>query len=703
MKKIIVCSFFLLVYNFTFAQVASISPSSAFQGQTLTTTITLASGVMMSASPPIGTSDIYLQQGSNIIYTTYFDQSQIYPSPIYPYFSDSLTTNFTIPSNAVPGWYDVHVISQGGIPNVFPIITDNILSNGFLVRLTNSCNVPTGISVTNITNTSAQINWNAQVADTFRIRYVTGSSAYQYIDVDGAGGIVNTTLLNLLPGTTYNVEVSTKCQGVSSTYSIPIVSFTTLPTTINCVRPNGIVVNAITNTSAAINWTNFVSADTFRIRYSVSGSGNYRYINYDGTLPHIYTLQNLQPATTYDIQVSSICLGVSSGYSPTISFVTTSTPVNCTRPWGLSSSNTTNVSVILSWSPYVAADTFRIRYREVSSGNYFYINKNGSGGNNLTLTNLQANTAYYWQVSSICLGVSSGYSSTSFFTTLNIPVSCSRPHSLSTSNITNVSVLISWSNLVTADTFRIRYSEVGSGINKYFNQPGTSGYSAILNGLNPNTNYQFQISSICTGTSSGYSSMANFTTSNVPVGCTIPYNLSTTNITNVSADISWTPMVSADSFLVRYSVNGTTNYLWKKISGAGGIYATSLTGLASVTTYQWQVRTICNGQPISSYSSPSIFGTPLKLSHNNSDLNNSLVVFPNPAHDQLNIHFTSANNGKLKISITDIRGKKLVENEFGISQGENIFETNISQLSPGIYFLIFSDGDFFKQERIIIY
>ena len=703
MKKIIVSSFFLLVYNFTFAQVASITPTSAFQGQTLTTTITLASGVMMSASPPIGTSDIYLQQGSNIIYTTYFDQSQIYPSPIYPYFSDSLTTNFTIPSNAVPGWYDVHVISQGGIPNVLPILTDNILPNGFLVRLVNSCTVPSGISVSNITNTGAQINWNAQVADTFRIRYKTGSSAYQYKDVDGAGSVVNSTLLNLLPGTTYTIEVSTKCQGVSSTYSIPIVSFTTLPITISCVRPNGIFTNSITNNSAAINWTNYVTADTFRIRYSVSGSGNYRYINYDGTLPHVYTLQNLQPATTYDIQVSSICLGVSSGYSPAISFVTSSTPVNCVRPWGLSSSNTTNISASLSWSPYVVADTFRIRYREVSGGNYIYVNKNGSGSNNFTLSNLQANTAYFWQVSSICLGVSSGYSSTSFFTTLNIPVACSRPHSLSVSNITNVSALISWSNLVSADTFRIRYSEVGSGINRYLNQPGTSGYSAILSGLNPNTNYQFQISSICTGTSSGYSTMATFSTSNVPVACTIPYNLTSTNITNSTADISWTPLVTADSFLVRYSVNGSTSYLWKKISGAGGINSTTLTSLLPLTTYQWQVRTLCNGQPISSYSSLSIFGTPLKISRSTTDLKQNIEVYPNPAHDRITIYFTSSENEKEQIFITDISGKKIIHNEIKISQGENIFETDISQLSPGIYFLIISDGSHQEQKRIIVY
>ena len=196
--------------------------------------------------------------------------------------------------------------------------------------------------------------------------------------------------------------------------------------------------------------------------------------------------------------------------------------------------------------------------------------------------------------------------------------------------------------------------------------------------------------------------MATFSTSNVPVASAIPYNLTSTNITNSTADISWTPLVTADSFLVRYSVNGSTSYLWKKISGAGGINSTTLTSLLPLTTYQWQVRTICNGQPISSYSSSSIFGTPLKISRSTTDLKQNIEVYPNPAHDRITIYFTSSENEKEQIFITDISGKKIIQNEIKISQGENVFETNISQLSPGIYFLIISDGSHQEQKRIIV-
>ncbi|MFN8164695.1 MAG: hypothetical protein U0X76_00605 [Bacteroidia bacterium] len=116
----------------------SIRPNNTYTGTTLTTHYT-PSGLMMNGSPPQGASDIYLQQGSNIIYTNSFDpMAQIYSGLPFYFWSDSLFTDFTIANNAVPGWYDVHVISYDHDPNdpwwpATPI--DNVLTSGFLVAL----------------------------------------------------------------------------------------------------------------------------------------------------------------------------------------------------------------------------------------------------------------------------------------------------------------------------------------------------------------------------------------------------------------------------------------------------------------------------------------------------------------------------------------------------------------------------------------
>lgn len=595
MKKILLATFLYFSICFVKAQVVSISPSSAFRGQTLTTTITMANGVMFNSSASLGTNDIYLQQGATTIFTDFYT----WPMGLPPFFDDLFTADFTIPTGAPFGWYDVHVITyDNSQPWLGSIPVDNILANGFLVPQVNSCPVPTGVSASAITNTTATINWvSPTVADTFRIRYKTATSGYFYKDVNGSGGLTSTSFNNLSPGETYFFDVSTICNGgISSTYSVPVLSFTTGTTVVPCIRPYSLSTTGITNTSATILWTNYVTADTFRIRYSVFGSGIVQYLDV-----------------------------------------------------------------------------------------------NGSGGSTATLNNLQANTQYTYQVSSICSSVSSGYSFTGFFTTLSTPVACARPHNVSSSNVTNVSALISWTNMVSADTFRIRYNVQGSFSFMYFNQVGTAGNSATLTGLYPNTTYYFSVSSICSGVSSGYCGSNSFTTLPALVSCVIPTGLATSNITNNSADISWSQYVSADTFLVRYSVNGTTNYIWKKVPGTAG-NTTTLTGLAANTTYQWQVRSVCIANPLSSYSAPQIFGTPLRT-RKPDVAENSFVVYPNPANDKVSISIDEILNEKQHsiIAIYDLSGRLILEKEIEIVSGKNLFEFDVEFLSSGMYLLKVGD------------
>ncbi len=594
MNKFLLPIIFLFSILPTFAQVVSITPSSAFRGQTITTTISLAAGTMYTSSPSMGASDIYLQQGATIIYTDSYSMSQWNTLPSFPYFDDSFTTDFTIPAGAPFGWYDVHVVTY---ENPAPWINNpvyHVLANGFLVPQINSCPVPTGVSVSSITNTTTVVNWvSPTVADTFRIRYRATGANYLYKDVAGSGGLTSTTLSNLAPGTTYDVDVSTVCNGaVSSTYSVPVITFTTGTTVVPCIRPNGITSSSVSNTSATIQWTNFVSADTFRIRYAELNTLNYRYINSTSPIPHTVSLTNLNPATTYTVQISSICSGVSSGYSAPYNFTTTSTAINCGRPYGVAAGAITNVSANISWSNFVVADTFRIRYTELGSGNNMYVNVNGGLPHNFTLTNLAPATTYNVQISSVCNGVSSGYCPVFSFVTLSTPIACVRPWGLNSTNTTNTSITLSWSPYVTADTFRIRYAEFGTGSYQYLNVNGSGGSSVVINNLEANNIYLFQVSSICSGVSSGYSAAGVFATLNISVSCARPHHPSVSNITNVSALISWSNLVSADTFRIRYAVQGSTNYQYFNQPGTSGNSAT-ISGLYPNTTYTYSISSIC--------------------------------------------------------------------------------------------------------------
>lgn len=115
------------------------------------------------------------------------------------------------------------------------------------------CLVPSGLSTTNITNTSAKLNWATTTADSFLVRYnVSGSTAYLYKTVK-PGTSTNTTITGLYPNLTYQWQVRTWCNnGSSGAYQTTPASFTTLNQSVACVPPNLNVTSNITANGATL-------------------------------------------------------------------------------------------------------------------------------------------------------------------------------------------------------------------------------------------------------------------------------------------------------------------------------------------------------------------------------------------------------------------------------------------------------------------
>jgi hypothetical protein len=250
--------------------------------------------------------------------------------------------------------------------------------------------------------------------------------------------------------------------------------------------------------------------------------------------------------------------------------------------------------------------------------------------------------------------------------------------------------------MVTADTFRVRYSINGTTNFIWKDVNGAGGSSTTLTGLTPATTYQFQVSSKCAGVSSAYSTSFVFTTLNTTAACIIPYGLSTTNITNASAVVNWTNLVVADTFRIRYSVNGTTNYIWKDVSGSGGTTSATLSGLAASTVYQWQVRSVCTSMGSSSnYSSPVIFTTLAAriASENTGGLLHDVIVYPNPARSSATLQFNADKDADATLALYDIAGREAQSGSFRMVEGKNGVELNLSNLTPGIYLVVVKSSD----------
>ncbi|GAB4295401.1 MAG: hypothetical protein Kow0068_20030 [Marinilabiliales bacterium] len=94
----------------------------------------------------------------------------------------------------------------------------------------------------------------------------------------------------------------------------------------------------------------------------------------------------------------------------------------------------------------------------------------------------------------------------------------------------------------------------------------------------------------------------------VPASCPFPTNIIAQNVTDVSADISWTENGSATQWDIEYGVSGFTPTGTPTVSGVTA-NPYSLTGLTAGTTYDIYVRADCGGGNYSMWYGPYTFST----------------------------------------------------------------------------------------------
>ena len=176
---------------------------------------------------------------------------------------------------------------------------------------------------------------------------------------------------------------------------------------IPCVQPFSIFHTSLTGTSVSLKWS-ALSASSFNIRYrQTGGSWNNMQVSSDTV-----TIFGLATCTGYEFQVESICGSDSSGYAATYIFTTDGC---CVAPSNLSSSALTDSSVVLHWNRVLAALSYNIRYRSVSSSSWMTLPAVTT--DSITLTNLSSCTGYEFQVQTICIADTTHYSTNHKFNT----------------------------------------------------------------------------------------------------------------------------------------------------------------------------------------------------------------------------------------------------------------------------------------------
>ena len=84
------------------------------------------------------------------------------------------------------------------------------------------------------------------------------------------------------------------------------------------------------------------------------------------------------------------------------------------------------------------------------------------------------------------------------------------------------------------------------------------------------------------------------------------------------------------------------------------------------------------------------------------DNNKQVETFPNPVRDMVSVAFYSDKNGHRKIVITDVTGKKVLEQNVLIADGYNHVSVETSTLQTGLYLLHIEGADSQIQEKVMV-
>lgn len=175
------------------------------------------------------------------------------------------------------------------------------------------------------------------------------------------------------------------------------------------------------------------------------------------------------------------------------------------------------------------------------------------------------------------------------------------PTGLATSSVSTGSAILAWVAVPGATQYTVQYKTAASST--WITATTTSSISYTLSGLASGTAYNWQVKTDC----SGYSSTNSFTTTTTTTSCATVTGLTSSNISTSFASLTWGAVSGASSYTVQYKPSAVTT--WSTLGTYTGT-ATAISGLASSTTYNWQVKASC----ATGYSAVSSFTTATPVS-----------------------------------------------------------------------------------------
>jgi hypothetical protein len=459
-----------------------------------------------------------------------------------------------------------------------------------------TCNIPTALSVANITNTAADLGWtengNATLWD---IEIVPSGNPRTGTPTAAVSNPYSAT--GLTAGTTYDFYIRSNCGTGGSIWAGPF-TFTTTGGTV-CTAPSALGVANVSSTQADLSWTENGTATAWDIEV-VSGGATPAGIPSDvGVSANPFTKTGLSASTSYDFYVRADCGPNSSTWVGPFNF-TTATP--CSPPSALAAANITSSTADLSWTENGNATTWDLEIIAGGSSPSGTATNVGVTTNPFNATGLTASTSYDFFVRADCGTGSSAWVGPFNFTT---GTACSDPSTLAASNITSSSADLSWTENGIANAWDIEIIAGGTSPTGTPSNTGVTSNPYNATGLTGSTSYDFYVRADCGSGTSAWVGPFNFTTT---ASCPSPSNLSAANMTNTTVDLAWMENGSASIWDIEIVANGATPSGTPTEALVSSNPYTA-TGLTSNSSYDFYVRSVCGVGDESMWDGPFTFQT----------------------------------------------------------------------------------------------
>lgn len=522
---------------------------------------------------------------------------------------------------------------------------------GNTLLFTTPCSEPVSLNASNITTSSATLNWVPAAANNGNTAF---SVAYRLAGTNNAWMSFNNTtatsvnVSGLMPGTQYEWRVRKLCSALNS---VDVFSqFTTVAVPV-CNAPTNLSTSGITASQVTFTWAAVSGAVSYNVQYKPASSSTWSAaIN---TAATNYGLSGLTSSTLYDWRVGTVCSLNSSSYSA--AQFTTSTASGCSVPTGLNTTGIGNTGATLNWNAASGANSYRLQYKKTTATSWSVISNINT--TSYALSNLSMGTEYQFALSSKCGSTYSAYSPVSTFTTLNC--------------VTSANNTDQWIDLFKVGTInRVSGAEPGGYINTglstnlVIGSTGNAGQiSAGFSGAVAKNNYNVYID---------FNHNGSFNESNERVfGAALINGAGTYNFSfNIPATA--TPGVTGMRVVMRKNTDGPPGPCIEGFVGEAEDYLVNLTSSA-----------------FQGFGANPVTVSEIKMPKEDAVFNSGITVAPNPSAGKYNVSF----NGGFK----PVQYQLFSVNGLPVKQGNIISvkqqQIDITAFPSGMYMLRLTDQE----------